>query len=69
MDQFKKPPGKKQPEPDSQRPEKPDDPDAVPPDNEEPEKHQVGHQIANRPTRRAPDDGQSRHRDKSRDRS
>ena len=69
MDQFKKVPTKKQPEPDSQMQETPDAPEAVPPDNEEREKHQTGHQVANREKRRAPDEGQSRHRDKSKDRS
>ncbi len=45
MEQFKKPPTKKQPEPDSlgQQPEK--NLEEIPPENEEPEKHQTGHEI------------------------
>ena len=45
MEQFKKPPPKKQPEPDSLDQQTPGDPDETPPENEEPEKHQTGHQI------------------------
>ena len=67
MDQFKKP-HPKQPEPDSQIPTKQEDPEPMKPQSEEPEKHQVGHQIARDERRRAPDEGQSRHRDKSKGR-
>ena len=45
MDHFKKP-HPKQPEPDSQIPTRQEDPEPMKPQNEEPEKHQVGHQIA-----------------------
>jgi hypothetical protein len=68
MDQFKKP-HPKQPEPDSQIPTRQEDPGPMKPQNEEPEKHQTGHQLATRSPRPAPDEGQSRHRDKSRGRS
>jgi hypothetical protein len=45
MEQFKKPPVKKQPEPDSLDQQKQEDPDQIKPQNEEPEKHQTGHQL------------------------
>ena len=44
MEQLKKPAPKKQPEPDSLGEQKPEEPDEMP-QNEEPEKHQTGHQI------------------------
>jgi hypothetical protein len=69
MDQFRKP-HKKQPEPDTPTQKKKEkEPDPMKPQNEEPEKHQVGHQLAKGERKRAPDEGQSRHRDKSKDRS
>jgi hypothetical protein len=45
LEQFKKPPTKKQPEPDSLDQQKQEDPDQIKPQNEEPEKHQTGHQL------------------------
>ena len=45
MEQFKKPPIKKQPDPDSLEHQKQEDPDQIKPQNEEPEKHQTGHQL------------------------
>jgi hypothetical protein len=68
MDQFKKPPSKKQPEPDLLDQQKQQDPDEEKPMNEEPEKHQTGHQMSAQRQRRAPDEGQQRHRDRSRGR-
>jgi hypothetical protein len=68
MDQFKKPPSKKQPEPDSLDQHKQEDPDDEKPQNEEPEKHQTGHEIAAKARPRAPDEGQQRHRDRSKGR-
>ena len=68
MDQFKKP-HPKQPEPDSQIPTRQENPEPLQPQNEEPEKHQTGHQIATRSPRPAPDEGQARHRDRSKGRS
>ncbi|MDB5812836.1 MAG: hypothetical protein JWN94_4958 [Betaproteobacteria bacterium] len=68
MDQLKKPPSKKQPEPDSLDQQKQQDPDPEQPQNEEPEKHQTGHQLAAKRRQRAPDEGQQRQRDRSKGR-